>query len=213
MKYSGKDFRSFYKRIVAIEINEKIRETIKDFPGAKSANFVYAYGYIDHDAGFTFEVLASGKQSEKSGLFTPREGNDDISVKLRAGAIDGLEIYFFNETRSKLYKKFADKIEMIENYNESEDIEQSRQFGFLDESWDEYYVDDVGVFLARNGCQLERCWVRINGLDSKNHVINGELLNEPNQDFGCHIGDTIPFFVQETEDKHIICISNMNTKL
>lgn len=71
MKYSGKNFRDFYKKIVAIEMSEDTRKVIADFPGAKSANCVYAYGYIDHDTGFMFEVLASGKQGEKSGLYNP----------------------------------------------------------------------------------------------------------------------------------------------
>lgn len=103
MKYSGKNFRDFYKQIVAIEMSEDIRKAIADFPGAKSANCVYAYGYIDHDAGFMFEVLASGKQSEKSGLYNPREGNDDISVKLKADMVQGLEIVFFSERTSYLF--------------------------------------------------------------------------------------------------------------
>lgn len=209
MKYSGKYFREFYKKVVAIELSEKIREAITDFPGAKSANCVYAYGYIDHDSGFMFEVLASGKQSEKSGLFNPREGNDEISVKLKADIVEGLEIYFFSE-RTNYRKKFANKIAMIEGYNASDEIEQSRCFDFLDDSRDNYYIDDVSVFLVKEGRQPEKCWARIEGLHPEDHYIIATLLNEPKQNFGYHMGDTIALFIQEAEDKHFICVSNLN---
>lgn len=209
MKYSGKNFRDFYKQIVAIEMSEDIRKVIADFPGAKSANCVYAYGYIDHDAGFMFEVLASGKQGEKSGLYNPREGNNDISIKLKADMVEGLEIVFFSE-RTSYRKKFAEKIEMIEGFNVSDEINETRSFSFLDYSRDEYLIDDVMVYLVKEGRQPEKCWVRIEGLDSVNHVIIGRLLNEPAQNFGYHAGEIIEFFMQEIEDKNVICVSNMN---
>lgn len=209
MKYSGKNFRDFYKQIVAIEMSEDIRKVIADFPGAKSANCVYAYGYIDHDAGFMFEVLASGKQSEKSGLYNPREGNNDISVKLKADMVEGLEIVFFSE-RTSYRKKFAEKIEMIEGFNVSDEINEARRFSYLDDLRDEYLIDDVMVYLVKEGRQPEKCWVRIEGLDAVNHVIVGRLMNEPVQNFGYHAGEIIAFFMQETEEKHIICVSNMN---
>lgn len=209
MKYSGKNFRDFYKQIVAIEMSEDIRKVIADFPGAKSANCVYAYGYIDHDAGFMFEVLASGKQSEKSGLYNPREGNNDISVKLKADMVEGLEIVFFSE-RTSYRKKFVEKIEMIEGFDVSDEINETRSFSFLDDSRDEYLIDDVMVYLVKEGRQPEKCWVRIEGLDAENHVIIGRLMNEPVQNFGYHAGEIIAFFMQETKDKQIICVSNMN---
>lgn len=209
MKYSGKNFRDFYKQIVAIEMSEDIRKVIADFPGAKSANCVYAYGYIDHDAGFMFEVLASGKQSEKSGLYNPREGNNDISVKLKADMVEGLEVVFFSK-RTSYRKKFAEKIEMIEGFNVSDEINETRRFSFLDDLRDEYLIDDVMVYLVKEGRQPEKCWVRIEGLDAVNHVIIGRLMNEPVQNFGYHAGEIIAFFMQETKDKQIICVSNMN---
>lgn len=209
MKYSGKNFRDFYKKIVAIEMSEDTRKVIADFPGAKSANCVYAYGYIDHDAGFMFEVMASGKQSEKSGLYNPREGNNDISVKLKAEMFEGLEIVFFSE-RTSYRKRFAEKIEMIEGFNVSDEINETRSFSFLDDSRDEYLIDDVMVYLVKEGRQPEKCWVRIEGLDAVNHVIIGRLMNEPVQSFGYHSGEIIAFFMQETKDKQIICVSNMN---
>lgn len=50
--------------------------------------------------------------------------------------------------------------------------------------------------------------VRIEGL-AEDYII-GTLLNEPNQDFDCHEGDKIPFYVQQKDDKEIVLWSNMN---
>lgn len=210
MKYNGKNFREFYKHVVAIEISDQIREAIKDFKGAKTANCIYAYGYIDEKSGFMFEVLASGKQSETSGLFNPREGNDEVSVKLKAEVVEGLEIYFFDEKRTSLRKKFANKIEMIEKYNTSNEVELSRTFSFLDEYRHNYLIDVVKVILVKNGNESEICWVQITGLDEANHIIIGRLLVEPEQNFGYHEGDTVAFFMQQTEDGNVVCVSNMN---
>lgn len=210
MKYNGNNFREFYKHIVTIEINDQIREAIKDFKGAKTANCIYAYGYIDEESGFMFEVLASGKQSETSGLFNPREGNDEVSVKLKAEVVEGLEIYFFDEKRTNLRKKFASKIEMIEKYNASDEVELSRSFSFLDEYRHNYLIDVVKVILVKNGNKPEICWVQITGLDESNHIIIGHLLVEPEQNFDYHDGDTVAFFMQQTEDGNVVCVSNMN---
>ena len=38
----------------------------------------------------------------------------------------------------------------------------------------------------------------------------GIFLNEPDQDFGYHEDEKIAFFVQETDDKKVVCISDMN---
>ena len=73
---------------------------------------------------------------------------------------------------------------------------------------DTYCIDDVLVYLTRDGLKPEGCWVRISGLGD--HWIMGTLLNEPDQDFGYHEGEEIAFFVRERGDKSIICCSDMN---
>ena len=60
----------------------------------------------------------------------------------------------------------------------------------------------------KDGNELEGCWVRIEGL-AEDHIF-GTLLNEPDQDFGCHEGDKIPFYVQHNDYKEISLWSNMN---
>lgn len=212
MKYSGKDFRKFYKHIVTIEVNEGIRKVIGNLNGGETADIVYAYGYIDHEAGFTFEVLATGNHSDNRKPIDQIEGNDKSCVKLRAGSVQGLEISFIAD-EARYRTKFAKKIKTIEYYNVSKEIEETRSFGFLDEARHDYFIDDVAVFLVKEGNNPERCWVRIEGLDPEKHRIIGTLLNEPNQDFGYHVHDTITFFVQKTDDNQVLCIADLNDSL
>ncbi len=79
---------------------------------------------------------------------------------------------------------------------------------FLDPCRHEWYIDDIMVRLMKDGLQTEGCWVRITGL--ADHYFVGTLLNEPNQNFGWHEGETVAFFVQKTDDDEIICYTDMN---
>ncbi|MCW1073651.1 SseB family protein, partial [Streptococcus anginosus] len=85
-------------------------------------------------------------------------------------------------------------IEMLEIYNAGDEVEESRNMHFLDESRNPEYPDDVLVYPVKDGNNPEGCWVRIEGL-AEDHIF-GTLLNEPEQDFGCHEGDKIPFYVK-----------------
>lgn len=126
---------------------------------------------------------------------------------LRAGSVIDDEFYVFDDNDSSLSKKYSDKLEVVKNYEAPEEVEESRKMTFLDKLRHEYYPDDVMVYLTREGLNPEGCWVRIIGLGDP--FIMGTLLNEPDQDFGCHEGEKIAFFVQKTEDGEIICFSDM----
>ena len=54
----------------------------------------------------------------------------------------------------------------------------------------------------------EGCWVRINGLSDRR--VMGTLLNEPDQDFGYHAGDTIAFFICDDVEGNKRLISDLN---
>jgi len=64
------------------------------------------------------------------------------------------------------------------------------------------------VLVVKEGLTPEGCWVRITDLGDKCFV--GTLLNEPNQDFGYHMDDTITFFLYRGEDGKNHLVSNMN---
>ena len=40
-------------------MKDKLKTVLKDFPGADKTNCILMYGYIDHTAGLTLEILAA----------------------------------------------------------------------------------------------------------------------------------------------------------
>lgn len=201
MTYREIGFRALYKQFSAFMITDKIEYNIKDFPGAKQANCILVYGYIDHGAGLTLGVLAAGTKEDKDFRF--EKGCEEIRSFIRIGAVDDVEFYHLEDEDGCFQKQFADKLEMLKTYDTSEDIAKTREMYFLDTSRDSYFIDDVLVYLIKDGLDPEGCWVRINGFE--NQVFMGTLLNEPDQKFGCHAGDEILFSVHGTDGGKVTC--------
>lgn len=201
MYYKDTGFRALYKHFIAFPLKDNIRQCIENYPNAEKANCVLTYGYIDHDAGLTMEVLAAGFKDDDGFAFF------DTSVETRAfirvGAVIDDEFFFFDDADGGLSKKYAEKLDVLKHYEVSEEIEETRKMGFLDKSRHDFYPDDVMVYLTREGMNPEGCWVRIIGLGD--HFIMGTLLNEPDQDFGYHEGEKVAFFVQKQEDESVGC--------
>lgn len=206
MNYKNAGFRAFYHHFTAIPLKEMLKTSVKDFSGADKANCILTYGYIDQQCGLTMEILAVGEESKNGFRFY--DGNDTIRSFIRIGAVAEDEFSFFDDEDGTLAKRYADKLEMLHHYDASEEVEKTREMSFLDGSRHEYFVDDVLVYLMKDGLKPEGCWTRITGLGD--HWIMGTLLNEPDQNFGYHEGETIAFFVQETDEKKVICYSDMN---
>lgn len=204
MKLTETGFRGLYQNFCAFPLNKKFKECMKEYPNIEKANCMLVYGYIDTEAGLTLEVLAAGDKKGDSYRFY--DTTTDSRFHIRAGAIEDMEFAYFEDV-DDFKARYADKLDMLKTYDADEEVEKSREMRFLDESRHPYYPDDVAVFLTREGLQPERCWARIIGLGD--HFIMAKLLNEPNQNFGYHNGEKIAFFVQETEDKHVICYSDM----
>ena len=206
MNYKNAGFRAFYHHFTAIPLKEKLKTSVKDFSGADKANCILTYGYIDQQCGLTMEILAVGEESKNGFRFY--DGNDTIRSLIRIGAVAEDECSFFDDEDGTLAKRYADKLEMLHDYDASEEVEKTREMRLLDGSRHENFVDDVLVYLMKDGLKPEGCWTRITGLGD--HWIMGTLLNEPDQNFGYHEGETIAFFVQETDEKKVICYSDMN---
>lgn len=198
-------FRALYKHFVAFMLKDNLRQCIENYPDADKANCILTCGYIDREAGLTMEVLCAGyKNGDDFSFFDQCK---EHRVILRVGSVEEDEFYLFDDSDGRLQKKYSDKIEILKDYEASEEVEETRKMEFFDKLRHEHYPDDVMVYLAREGLNPEGGWVRIIGLGD--HFIMGTLLNEPDQDFGYHEGEKIAFFVQKTEDDQIICFSNM----
>ena len=206
MNYQETGFRALYKNFAAFPLNDKFRKAMEGYPNVEDANCMLVYGYIDHEAGLTLEVIAAG--IEKDERFKFFEPSQETRFFIRVGAVENDDFALFDDSDNSLRNRYVEKLEMLSAYEVDEEIEKTREMGFLDESRHPHYPDDVQVYLMRDGLDPEICWARIIGLGD--HWIMGVLLNEPNQNFDYHHGEKIAFFVEKTEDEKIICYSDMN---
>jgi len=81
------------------------------------------------------------------------------------------------------------------------DIDQFRAPGFF---------DDVSVILIskNNEYTPEVVWVRLDEMMEGGMVFRGQLLNEPNADFGVHSGEIIQVFYVENEGNRFLVSGN-----
>ena len=208
MTYTENGFRAVYHRFIALELTDKIKEILKCLPSVETADCILCYGYYDREKGITLQVVAAGNRIGDQ--FTFGESNPEVRHIIRIEVVKDVPFYVLEDENGALRERFASKVDYLsESYDPTEDVLQTREMTFLDEWRDEYFIDDVQVHLVRDGLQTERCWTRIEALGDGFFI--GTLLNEPYQDFGYHMDDRIGFFLQKTDDEHIICISDMNS--
>lgn len=202
MKVKEYGFREIYHKVCYISLPEGMKKIATDFPNNKEATGVAVYGYIDHQAGLSFELLACAKENS-DGTITFYDGNDTISAKYRVGSVADSELIIVDD--KELENNYIEKIEMIKDgYQVDEAVIATRKVEIIDGSRSPEYPDDVLVVLFKDGNQPEGCWVRCEGLGE--NCLIGVLLNEPNADFSIHAGDTLEFGVVENDDS-LMCVS------
>ena len=199
-------YMPFYRNFCAIKLNDSIKSILDGQPGAADANYVLAYGYVDHEAGFTFEIMAAALVDKDGFRYKPVR--EDCTLKLRADSFDIESAVMLPDDEGELAKVFSKKLELLTVYAVSDEVEESRKMRFLDPCRHETFVDDVQVHLRQRNRITEVCWVRITGLGD--HYFIGTLMNEPDQNFGWHKGDNIAFFLEQTDDGGVICYTDMN---
>ena len=195
MKYSDVGFRAVYHNFCIFPLTDTTRGAIEGFPGWKAAEAVLTYGYYDRHAGITLEVLACAKKGEKGWRFADSE--DEIRSFIRIDAVKDDDFSVLRDPDEALYQRYAKKLDMLKSYDESEAIEKSRRMDFLDDARHPQYIDDVLVYLEKDGLKPEGCWARI--IDVTERRLWAKLLNEPDQDFGIHQDEDFTFFVSKDE--------------
>lgn len=111
MKIREISFRDLYHKACYIEKNKSIESLMSygEIAGAEQASGVLAYGYIDYEAGFSFEVLCFAKvNSEENIVLMP--GFERTSLKLRRGSVSECEILIPEKLDLSGY---ISKIEMV----------------------------------------------------------------------------------------------------
>ncbi len=206
MTFKETGFRPFYHHVCALELNDMLRERLKECPQIEKASHAVVYGYIDPDKGLMLEVLGAGKQAPKYFYFKDPYEGPGISISI--GEVADVSFAWFKKLEPRFEKMYAPRIEKLKPYDVSEDLEKSRSFDFLDGCREPAFPDDVRVLFLKKGNKPEECWVRISGIGD--HVLLGNLLNQPYQDFGVGEGDMVQFFVHKEDDGKISCMADLN---
>jgi len=212
MRYSEVGFRAVCGQFVAFDMTDKIRkfaDSLTDeegrglYPGGSDVNCILTYGYVDHEAGVTLEVLALGtRDGDSFGFYA---GNPSARNMMRIGYVSEEDFELIDDADGALGKIFAEQIARLDEYRVNEYVEESRNFDFLDSLRDELYIDDVKVELVHADHENETVWVRIEDLDPEERGFVGTLLNEPYQNMGVHKGDTLEFYCALNEEFEQIC--------
>ena len=190
-------FRDLTTGLVLIVNDRNFKAAEKTFEHELLDNAILACGYIDHDAGITFEVLCLG-EFDSNGQIHLRRGNPKVSMKLRYDSIDGIIVLLEDE----IPPEFQDKVNMVrEGYMVNESIMKARNSRVFDDFRHPQFPDDVLLIFYKQGLSTEGIWCRIEA------EIGGRpaavMMNEPNSDFGVHKGDLISFEWGENSGKMI----------
>ena len=181
------NFRELHhKYLLLINDERNFMVASKAFPNHAGDNALLLYGYIDHEAGLSFEVLCVARFIE--GLpIQYREPSSDTSLKIRYDSIQGTLAHIDISYDLLRYKSRVDSIN--EHYKVHMAVEHIRGIESLDKYRGPQYPDDIIVFFAKEDCKPEGIWVRL----EKNigDKLAGRILNEPWADYGYHAGDYI----------------------
>ena len=207
MKYSALGMRAIYRRFCAFEAADFMKAAPDmDLPDVDKADIILCYGYMDPEAGLSLEVLAAGVNRDgKVGFF---EGPAEGHIRVPVSKVADIQFHVLEDPHGHLIAKHAQRLEALDEFAPSEEVEKTRQMAFLDGLRDPSFIDDVKVWLVREGLDAELHKVRVTG--TGNRFLMGTLLEEPAQDFGYHAGDSIAFFARQEEDGTVECVSDMN---
>ncbi len=207
MQYKEIGFRAIYHHVCAFKFNEQLRDLTKDCPEAVDSSHAVAYGYIDPKKGLMLEILGTGKMGRKYFYFKAPWTGRRITISLQE--VEDVDFVPYPDLNPQVYKQYLPRIEALKKYDVSENVEKSREFGFLDACRDPYHPDKITVRFMKDGLKPEDMPVQMTDLGD--HCLVGTLLKKPRQNFGPVKGDTISFQTSDLDDKTTICVADFNT--
>ena len=111
MTVNDYSFRDLYHKACFIETNNNINKIMSnvEFEGEETATGVLTYGYIDSEAGFTFEILCWAS-SDGQNLTAVNKGNERVSLKLRRDSVANCSITIVD---NEVLSAYQDKVSMV----------------------------------------------------------------------------------------------------
>ena len=199
MKVYEMSFRDMNQKMVEIHGVEMVK--LLEKMGLKLDHLYGAlmYGYIDHNAGFTFEIMALETKKQNIEYRIVPIG---VSCKIPRFDVQEMNIEILDNVNVDL---FQDKIDIVAKTTQvSKELEELRLYKELDPSRHLEYPDDVMVYFLEEGKEPEACWIRLEGMqDGKMY---GTVLTALHQDFGVKEKDTVYFGMTQMEDDKLACV-------
>lgn len=172
------------------------------FEVAEDVTGVLCYGYIDAQAGITFEILCCAVHDAAAKTLKLLHGNDEQSAKIRLSELLEAQAAVLPSEMPRL-SEFQSKVAMVQKaYKADEATEAMRKLISLDPARLATHPDIVTVYLV-HGDEAEAVQVLLKEVREVNII--GTLLSEPQNAAGLHKGDEINFFLVRNE-KGIMCM-------
>lgn len=196
------NFRDIVDKYLYIDAAGVAQNLGSIFEVTEDVTGVLCYGYIDAQAGISFEILCCAVHDAAKKTLKLLKGNDEQSAKIRLSELLEAQATVLPSEMPRL-SEFKSKAETVQKaYKEDEATEAMRQLTSLDPARLVTHPDIVTVYLVR-GDEAEAAYVLPKEVREVNII--GTLLSEPAKAVGLHKGDEISFFLVRNE-KGIMCM-------
>lgn len=196
------NFRDIVDKYLYIDAAGVAQNLGSIFEVTEDATGVLCYGYIDAQAGITFEILCCAVYDTAKKTLKLLRGNDEQSAKIRLSELLEANAAVLPSEMPRL-SEFQSKVAMVQKaYKAYEATEAMRKLTSLDPARIATHPDIVTVYLVR-GDESEAVFVLLKEVREVNII--GMLLSEPETANGLHKGDEISFFLVRNE-KGIMCM-------
>lgn len=199
------DFRDVERSLCLVKSEVGLR--VFDPAEASGANAVLCYGYVDHTAGLTFEVLALALCVGSDYTILPEQ--DKAALKLRADSVHPADVVPIQN--DALMLRYSDRIQNLDLYYEDSTVVSCRAFRELDSYRHPQFPDDIRITFMDSDHRAEQMWVRAEAFvreDDGLLIFGGVLLNEPVHTPSLHCGDNVIFGTTLTSSGRI-CLGNV----
>lgn len=196
------NFRDIVDKYLYIEAAGVAQNLGSIFEVTEDATGVLCYGYIDAQAGISFEILCCAVYDADKKTLKLLQGNDEQLAKIRLTELLEAQAAVLPSEMPRL-SEFQRKVAMVQKaYKADEATEAMRKLTSLDPARLATHPDIVTVYLVR-GDEAEASYVLLKEVREVNII--GTLLSEPQKAYGLHKGDEIGFFLVRNE-KGIMCM-------
>lgn len=196
------NFRDIVDKYLYIDVACVAQNLGSIFEVTEDVTGVLCYGYIDAQAGITFEILCCAVHDAAKKTLKLLHGNDEQLAKIRLTELLEAQAAVLPSEMPRL-SEFQRKVAMVQKaYKADEATEAMRKLTSLDPARLATHPDIVTVYLVR-GDEAEASYVLIKEVREVNII--GTLLSEPQKAYGLHKGDEIGFFLVRNE-KGIMCM-------